>query len=213
MFLVYLDVIAPLIAVLFILAIKRARFAGSDLVLLIFLLSQVIQNGTGNLLQYFKINNHWIYHTNCFFTQVIFTYYFYQMVITEKRVRKMILVTFTLFVLFFLFNLLYLQSYRSFNSYSYSLGSFLFCVYTYYGFEKLMHYTTGDDIFDLKLFWALSAILIYFGSALLIFLSYNYLSVVSYFNVGVLWRLHNVFLAIGSFLFFKSVQSKIWIPG
>jgi hypothetical protein len=77
----------------------------------------------------------------------------------------------------------------------------------------MMGYTSGDDIFDLKLFWGLAGILIYFGSALLIFLSYNYLSVVSYFNVGVLWRLHNVFLAIGSFLFFKSMQSRVWIQG
>lgn len=213
MLLVYLDVIAPLVAVLLCLAFKRARFIGSDLVLLIFLISQIAFNGGGNLLQFFKINNHWIYHVNCFFTQAIFTYYFYRLVVVEKLARRMVLVTFALFTAFFVFNLLSLQSFLSFNSYSYTLGSFLLGFYTFYGFEKLMGYTSGDDIFDLKLFWALAAILIYFGSALLIFLSYNYLSVVSYFNVGILWRLHNVFLAIGCFLFFKSIQSKVWIPG
>lgn len=213
MLLVYLDVIAPLAAVLVGLVFKRARYTDSDLVLLTFLISQIVLNGSGNLLQTFKINNHWIYHSNCFFTQIIFTFYFYQVIITDNSIRKMIIATFGLFVLFFVFNLLYLQSYRSFNSYSYSLGSFLLCLYSYYGFEKLMSYTSGDDIFDLKIFWSLGGILIYFGSALLIFLSYNYLSVVSYFNVGILWRLHNVFLAIGSFLFVKSLQSKVWIPG
>jgi hypothetical protein len=211
MLLVYLDVVAPLIAILLCLFIKRIRFIKSDLILLIFLLSQVFFNGLANILQYNQVNNHWIYHCNCFFTQLLFTYYFYSLVIADRVIRKIVVITLCCFLVFFFVNLIFIQSYTSFNSYSYSIGAFFLCAYTYFGFQDLMNYKSDDNIFDLKSFWCLSGVLIYFGSSLLIFLSYNYLSIVSYDNVGILWRIHNIFFAIGCIFFFKSINSKIWI--
>jgi len=211
MLLVYLDVIGPLLTLLGCLLIKRIRFMESDLVLLVFLIAQILLNGLANILQYNQINNHWVYLGNCFATQIIFTYYFYELVISERNVRHIITTTSVCFLLFFCFNMIFIQSYKSFNSYSYSLGAFLLCIYSYFGFQNLMNYKSNDSIFDLKLFWSLSGILIYFGSSLLIFLSYNYLTIVSYSNVGTLWRIHNVFLTIGCILFFKSINSRIWI--
>jgi len=211
MLLVYLDVVAPLTVFLFCLFFKRIGLVKSDLILLLFLFSQLFFNGIANILQYNQINNHWVYHCNCFFTQLLFTYYFYTLIISDRLIQKIVVITFCGFLVFFFVNLIFIQSYTSFNSYSYSIGAFLLCMYTYYGFQNLMNYKSGDTIFELKLFWSLSGILIYFGSSLLIFLSYNYLSIVSYDNVGTLWRIHNIFFAIGCIFFFKSINSKIWI--
>ena len=213
-FLVYLDIIAPLlvfILVLFAILRRGMRLIDFDLILLSFILLQIVLNGTANFLQDHRINNHWVYHLNCIATQAVFSIYFYQLFSSLAR-KRLILYSAIIFVSFYLVNLFFIQPYHTFNSYSYAMGAIFIVSFALIGFYGWMKELPAYNIVHLKEFWGSAGVLFYFGSSFFIFISYQYLSLVSPKNVGILWQLHNVFLALGCFLFLKAIFSKQWIP-
>ena len=187
------------------------RLIHFDLILLSFILLQILLNTTANFLQDHRINNHWVYHLNCIATQVVFSLYFYQIFSSPSR-KRLILYSAVLFVSFYLVNLFFIQPYHTFNSYSYAMGAFFIVSFALIGFYGWMKELPAYNIVRLKEFWGSAGVLFYFGSSFFIFISYQYLSLVSPKNVGILWKLHNVFLALGCFLFLKAIFSKQWIP-
>lgn len=152
-----------------------------------------------------------IYSVNAFVFTVLYTAYFYR-TLSAPRSRKLVLFFFTLFLLIFIINLLFIQPYYTFNSYSYAFGALLIVVYSLIGLRQLLNSSLNYDILRLKNFWFAAGILVYFGSSFFIFISYNYLTVVSVKDVGVLWKIHNVFLAAGCVIFLKAITCKEWIP-
>ncbi len=208
--LVYLDIAAPLIAlvigVLFFL-FKKRKMVLSDRVILVFLAVEVILNTLSNVLQNNLINNHWVYHLNGMVTQSLFTFYFFR----SLHSKRFVMISFLFFVSFWFVNMMWIQSYSTFNSYSYAAGVFLIVVYALINFKEIIDELPMFAILELKDFWMLAGILTYFGSCFFIFSSYNYLSAVSPGNVGILWKTHNIFLAAGCILFFKAIDCKQWI--
>jgi len=182
-----------------------------DLILLTFILLQIILNGLANFLQHHKINNLWIYHLNCIVTQGIFSVYFYH-IFPSQRKKKLVVYAVILFVFYYIINILLIQPYNTFNSYSYALSAFFMVSFALVGFYEWMKELPAYNIVHLKEFWGSAGVLFYFGSSFFIFISFQYLSLVSPKNVGILWWLHNVFLALGCFLFLKAIFSKQWIP-
>ena len=211
-FFIYLDVAAPLLTLLAAVTtmfIKTTRPAKVDLVVLFFLTTQVALNGLANALQYNYITNHWVYILNSFITQFIFSAYFYRLF--EAKIKKAVVISFLAYSCFLIFNLAFIQPYNTFNSYSYALGAFIIVLFGLISFLSWTDIIPGVDITNLKEFWASAGILVYFGSSFFIFISYHYLSIVSYYSVGTLWRLHNIFLALGCILFFKAMICNKWI--
>ena len=182
-----------------------------DRTILFFLGSQVILNTFAGYLQYYHINNMWLYSVNILFFLIIFTFYFYRNLF-GIRTRKIILACFLLFLIFSCFNVIFIQPYDTFNSYSYALGALLIVIYSLLGLRQLINFSPEYDILQLKNFWFAAGILLYFGSSFFIFMSYHYLSAVSAKDVGVLWKIHNLFLAVSSIVFLKAIMSKEWIP-
>jgi hypothetical protein len=88
----------------------------------------------------------------------------------------------------------------------------LITLFTLVGLKQLLNRPIDLDILQLKDFWLAAGTLLYFGSSFFIFISYNYLSVVSVKDVSVLWKIHNLFLAVSCLIFFKAIMSKAWIP-
>lgn len=212
-FFIYLDIIVPslvLVTAVIILSTRRARITPADTALLSFLILQTVLNGLANSLQDRQINNHWIYHLNSILTQCVFSVYFFSE-FKEPPKKQFVLITFAFFVCFFIINILFFQPYDTFNSYSYALGALLIVVYGLLNFYSWTELIPTRNILILKEFWAAAGILFYFGSSFFIFISYHYLSIVSYNTVGILWRLHNVFLALGCFIFLKAIVVKQWI--
>jgi hypothetical protein len=211
--LVYLDVTVPLTVLLAIVAIrliKPTRWSKTDLFLLLFLIDQVALNSLANILQDYRIRNHWVYLLNSLSTQLIFAFYFY-LLFTEKNKKRLVGTALLLYVLFFIINLTFIQPYTTFNSYSYALGAFFIVLFGLISFLSWTEVIPGVNIINLKEFWVSAGILLYFGSGFFIFISYHYLSIVSYESVGVLWKLHNVFLAFGCLLFLKAMTCTRWI--
>ena len=213
-FFIYLDIIAPLVVcflILFAVLSKGIRLMRFDRYLLSFILLQVILNSLANFLQDQHINNQWIYHLNCIATQTIFSLYFYNLFQSQAK-KKLVLLSALFFVVFYGLNIFFIQPYDTFNSYSYALGAFFIVTFGLVSFYSWMESLPAQNIVHLKEFWGAAGVLFYFGSSFFIFISYQYLSLVSPKNVGILWRLHNVFLALGCFLFLKAIFSKQWIP-
>ena len=214
LFFIYLDITAPLavfLMVLFAVLYRGMQLMIFDRILVSFLLGQVLLNSLANFLQDHQINNHWVYHLNCITTQVIFSIYFYYL-FTDAYKKRLVLYGSLFFILFYLVNIMLIQPYYTFNSYSYAMGAFLFVAFALMSFYSWIESLPATNILLLKEFWGAAGILFYFGSSFFIFISYEYLSVVSAKNVGILWKLHNVFLTLGCFIFLKAIFSKQWIP-
>jgi hypothetical protein len=214
LFFIYLDITAPLavfLMVLFAVLYRGMQLMIFDRILVSFLLGQVLLNSLANFLQDHQINNHWVYHLNCITTQVIFSIYFYYL-FTDANKKRLVLYGSLFFILFNVVNIMLIQPYYTFNSYSYAMGAFLFVAFALMSFYSWIESLPATNILLLKEFWGAAGILFYFGSSFFIFISYEYLSVVSAKNVGILWKLHNVFLTLGCFIFLKAIFSKQWIP-
>jgi len=214
LFFIYLDITAPLavfLMVLFAVLYRGMQLMIFDRILVSFLLGQVLLNSLANFLQDHQINNHWVYHLNNITTQVIFSIYFYYL-FTDANKKRLVLYGSLFFILFYVVNIVLIQPYYTFNSYSYAMGAFLFVAFALMSFYSWIESLPATNILLLKEFWGAAGILFYFGSSFFIFISYEYLSVVSAKNVGILWKLHNVFLTLGCFLFLKAIFSRQWIP-
>jgi hypothetical protein len=210
---VYFDMYIPLIVVIMALLnffVRRIKPIFIDFILLAFLIGQVILNKWANYLQDKDVNNHWLYHVNCAFTQILFTIYFFK-IFKSAKCKKLILISFCCFMLFAILNTLFVQPYNTFNSYSWAFGSLTIVNYCLLYFRDLIDKLPTKNLLSLKEFWAGAGILIYFGSCFFIFLSYHYLSIVSQNNVGVLWMVHNIFLTFGCILFLVTFTKKKWI--
>jgi hypothetical protein len=209
--LVFQDIAAPLIALVsatLLFYIRRRKIKHPDKLVLYFLICEATLNTFAPVLQSKSVNNHWVYHLNSLISVVIFSAYF----LRSLNFEKVVLTGLVGFLLFWLVNIIWIQPYDTFNSYSYSLGAILIVLYSLLNFRELIRRMPTQKILSLKDFWILSGLLTYFGSCFFIFISYNYLSEIDAKNVGILWKMHNVFLSVGCVLFFKAIACKQWIP-
>lgn len=212
-FLVYTDVLLPALAfvagVLYLL-IANKKITVLDAALLLFLLLQIVLNTVANYLQNHSINNHRVYILNSLFTQVLFTNYFYNL-FTDAKKRLYITLSFQVYAIFLVFNTLFIQPFNTFPSYPYAFGALIIVLLGWQHLILLVSKVSEYNIVSLKEFWASAGMLFYFGSSFFIFISYHYLSITAAGSVGILWKLHNIFLIVGCILFFKAITCKKWI--
>jgi hypothetical protein len=209
----YSDIIFPAIffvTSLIVAKLRRVKLINHDFTLLGFYFLQFGLNTFANFLQDRQINNHIVYHLNSFITQLIFSCYYLE-IYKGKKEKKIVIGTIIGYIGFFIFNLIFFQPLNTFNSYSYAFGVFWIVFLSLKTLQLMVDIPESENIYKMKEFWAAAGILFYFGSSFFIFISYNYLSSVSSNNVGILWRIHNIFLAVGCFLFFKAIVSPKWI--
>ncbi|RTL58517.1 MAG: hypothetical protein EKK37_09285 [Sphingobacteriales bacterium] len=209
-----IDIIIPLfvfIAAVLYFLFQHQKPVLIDKIIFVFWAGEIILNTMGGILEYYSVNNMLVYSLNVLFFALVFTIYFYRD-LSGRRVKKFVLTCFGVFVLFFAVNILFIQPYYTFNSYAYAFGALLIVVYSLIGLRQLLNFSLEHDILKLKNFWFAAGILLYFGSCFFIFISYNYLTVVSKTDVGVLWKIHNLFLAVCCIIFLKAITCKEWIP-
>ena len=210
---VYLDIIVPLICFLFTIIFfknRRVKINFYSLTLLLFDILQFTLNSIANILQNLETNNLWTYHLNSLFTQIIFSVYFF-FFFKDKLNKIFVVLSFCIYLGFFTYSFYFLQKAFTFNSFSYAFGVLWIIFFSLRSFQNIFKNIEVEDLLNLKEFWIATGILFYFGSSFFIFLSYSYLSKQAYYSVGILWKIHNIFLSIGCFLFLKSIISKKWI--
>jgi len=215
-FLYKLDIIAPLISILYIAALsitRKVKLIFSDKVLLSFIVLQLILNFISGYLHFNLINNLWAYHLNYFISHLIFTIYFGY----SLPKKWIVYVGFCISLIISILTFFTIQPYDQFPSYASSFSYFILVVYALLLLNTIIDSIPTFHILSLKDFWLITGALTYFGSTFFIYISYNYLSEILKTdpNVGkdihVLWQVQNVFLSVSCIIFLKAITSRQWI--
>lgn len=209
----YFDLIAPAFSLLIVsvsIFTGRVQLAKPDCTLLLFMSLQLLLNAVATYLQFNLINNHWVYLLIGSTSHLVFAFYYWYFP-GFKQVRRIIIIGLFVYLVFGFFSLRWIYGFDQFNSYLIALGSFCIVVYCLASIHYWFQMSLISPILSLKDFWISAGVLFYFGSSFLIFLSYHYLSVNVPGQIGIVWRIHNVFLAIACFLFNKAIFKKEWI--
>jgi len=202
----YLDVISPSLLLTYMLISRRETWRRDYL--FGYILTQVVLNGIGNILEEKKIENLFIYHLNCVVSFLILSEYFRHLLIT-RRINLVIRIICFLFFICFLVDLTYLEKFSSFNIHSYGLASFILTTYCFLYFLNQISHPTGIIITKSKDFWYVTGIFTYYTSNFFIFLSFNWLTQEYTTNVfGLIWRMHNVILMIMCIYIFLGFRCK-----
>lgn len=205
----YLDFISPLLLLVYMLGSKQATWRRDYLFW--FILSQVVLNGTGNILEEEKIANLYIYHINCVVSFLVLSEYFRHLLVL-KKVNLIVGVICAVFFICFIVDIMKLENFNSFNSYSYGLASFILTTYAFIYYLNQISHPTGAVITKSKDFWYVTGIFTYYASNFFIFLSYNWLTKEYTTNIfALIWRIHNVILllmCVYIFLGFRCKSSK-----
>lgn len=191
----YLDFIAPFLLLLYVLVKKDIIIWKRDY-LFWFIVTQVILNGVGNILEEQKIDNLYIYHLNCAASFIILSEYFRHL-LTFKRVNLTVGIVCILFIICFVVDVMKFENFNSFNSYTYGLASFILTTYSFIYFLKQILHPTTVVITRSKDFWYVTGIFTYYASNFFIFSSFTWLTQEYTINIfALIWRIHNVILLI-----------------
>lgn len=203
----YLDVISPLLLVLFALAQGKVT-SGRDYIFL-FVVVQTLLNGFATVLyQLFDKPNLYIYNINCVVSFFILAAYLAS-ILQFQRKYLLASVVFTLFIGFLIFNAVVLENFiTEFNSNIYGLVSFLLVMLCFlYYLGKLKNPTT-KNITKSTDFWYVTGILTYYTSSFFIFITFNNLTQSNNNGVRYLWPIHNVLFFIMCVYFFIGLLCK-----
>ncbi|HET9055489.1 MAG TPA: hypothetical protein VFN30_01450 [Chitinophagaceae bacterium] len=208
---IYGPLVSFIVAVLFFFY-KKIKPCFADKIMLCFLLIQIVLNTLALYFAYNLISNHWVYYLNSLVTQIIFAGYFYRILHFPYQ-KKLVVIGSLVFLFFQGIEIFFLYTPPVFSGYSSALNALLIVGYAIMSLQMVMHEMPVKNILQLKLFWLVAALLLYFGSSFFMLISYQYLyKISSDEGVGFLWRIHNFFLAISSVIFVKALISERVIP-
>lgn len=187
-----LDVVAPLLALLFFM--RRPKISKELLPIFIFCVIQLIFNFLASVLGQHEIRNYWVYKINTILSFYIILYFFLKYLISVKKY----VVTIIALVFLMIFGILFLKGdgITNYDSNSAALASLIIvglCMYFFYS-KLITKPTTEVSVPDTSIFWCIIGIFTYYAGAFFIFISYRYLIDTS--TVGTLWRFHNLLLLI-----------------
>jgi hypothetical protein len=206
--LIYLDTIPSLLLLLYLLPNYKTLWRRRNYVFF-FILSQFILNLTAGILERYRIENVNIYHLNCVVSFLLLSEYFKSIVLFKqiKRIANMVGI---IFFICFVIDITTIENFNTFNSYSYGLASFILTTYSLIYFLKQISYPTEIVITKTKDFWFITGIFTYYACNFLIFLSINW--IIQTYSITIfdlIWRIHNVILAIMCIYFFFGFRCKL----
>lgn len=190
----YIDVFAPLVALLFF--VKPYRKLPKEVkYVLWFVFLQFSSNLLATVLELIKVTNYLIYLSNIILSFFILSGMFYYM--GNRLLKKLIPMGSLLFLAGILISLWFKDGIDSFNSNLSALGSFsitAYCLIFFYW--RLVTDTRHTRLTESSLLWMVIGIFTYYTGSFFIFISYQYLLVQEADVIGILWRFHNLLLAI-----------------
>ena len=190
----YIDVGAPMLTLFFF--IKPYKKMNRDLLFIfLFVWAEFSTNLAASILSNAKINNYSMYVANMVLTFSLISCLFYRMV--NKAMDKAIIGAFVIFVIITIVSLANRDGIDFFNSIISAYASFVITAYCLIFFYwKLVNDDRSIGLTDTALFWIVIGIFTYFSGSFFIFISYKYLIVEEGKMLGIVWRFHNVLLAI-----------------
>ena len=195
-----LDVISPLLLLICIhtskkIVVRRDFFYW-------FIVTQAVLNNYAYILdQHLDKDNLYVYHINCAISFLIISEYF-QNLLSIRKIKLVISFILLFFIVFYIVNVFLWEDFNTFNSNSLGLASFIIILYCFlYYREQIIHPAT-KKIIKSRNFWYVTALFTYFSSSFFIFITYRYLTQSGVHNLGILWKIHNVFFFIMSVYIF-----------
>ena len=205
----YLDFIAPLIALIFILLNKMVLKQKAIKYLFYFLIVQLFFNGIAISItlihKYFlhnSGNNLIFFHLNCLFSFYILLNYFKEINIIKRKVWLLLI-----FLISYISYLVIEDGFFLFNSVGFSLASLVIIILCFKYYYFLLKNPQVDNFFYSHDFWITTGLLTYYVCNFIIFLTFSYLAK-STPHTGNLWLFHNVVFAILCIYLIKGVSCK-----
>lgn len=189
----YIDIGAPLIALLFFIKPFK-RLSKELLYIFVFVCIQFVTNLLATILEHLRIPNYTLYALNIILSFIILSFLFYRVIDT---IHKFIAIAAVLFTVIAVFSVANGDGIDTYNSVLSAVASFLitsYCLVFFY--KKLVSDTTRTGLTESAFFWIIIGIFTYYTGSFFIFISYKYLMVQEANVIGILWRFHNVLLAI-----------------
>ncbi len=118
----------------------------------------------------------------------------------ESRALKGFVAIGLIYTIFFVADLFFFQP-AQLNSFSITLTSLVFIIFSILYFLKLMRDLPTTQIQKLPMFWINTAVLVYFAGSFFVFLLRNYLIEVLHDNQILYWSFHNILNIIKNLLF------------
>lgn len=193
----YIDVGAPLLALLFFIRPLK-KLSRELLYIFVFVCIQFACNLTASVLDALKTTNYPVYAANIVLSFLVLSAMFYS--IFNLIIRKLIIIASILFVGCTVFSIGRGDGISSYNSIVSALAGFIITAYCLIFFYwKLVSDKRMTGLTNSTFFWVVIGLFTYYTGSFFIFISYNYLIVNGEGVVGILWRFHNLLLAVFCF--------------
>lgn len=174
----------------FVLAIRKKNAPYPVKVLGAFLFISGLSDLASTILIEFKINPNFIISIYVILQFVLLSL-IYRNVFTKTSYKKISVIAIAVFLIFAAYNLFVIQGVTGFNSNSFTISSVVFIAYSIAFFYRLMVELPVPQVQQLFIFWFNSAVFIYFGFNLFIFISINSLLPSQNDQLLFSWAFHN----------------------
>lgn len=194
-FLIYLDIIAPLVPLPFLL-LKKDRRQWENIVLF-YLLLQLVLNSIAKYMMLGNLNNIYVYVANSFFSFLTVGFFFLQVFknAASKKTRVFSGIFF-LITLLILSLIIVLEDISFFNSLSFSFTAFSICLFCLLYYLINLSNPKEESIIRTGLFWMITGFFIYYGGNFFIFLTYKIFTKMDPSKFKIVWGLHNTIFFI-----------------
>lgn len=190
----------------FVLAIRRKNASYPVKVLGAFLFISGLSDLLSTILIEFKRNPNFVISLYVIL-QFVLLGLIYRNAFTQTSYKKITLAGIAVFLIFAAYNLVVIQGVTEFNSNSFTISSLVFIAYSIAFFYRLMVELPVEQVQRLFMFWFNSAVFIYFGFNLFIFISIDRLLESENDQILYSWAFHNcvnslrnIILAVGLYV-------------
>jgi hypothetical protein len=163
-----------------------------------FICIQFFSNLAATVLEQLHILNYSVYAINVTLSFVVLSYMFYRII--DSKIHRFIAVACVLFIAAAIISVANGDGIHTYNSLLSAVGSLLitfYCLVFFY--RKLVSDTSRSGLTDSAFFWIIIGLFTYYTGSFFIFISYKYLIAEKASVIGILWRFHNLLLAIFCF--------------
>jgi len=191
----YIDVGAPLLTLLFFIKPFK-RLSRELLYIFAFVCIQLVCNLAASILDtVFRTTNYPVYAANIVLSFLTLSLMFYY--VFNRNIRRLIIGIAVLFTVCTVISIGRGDGIHSYNSIVSALAGFIITTYCLIFFYwRLISDKRMTGLTDSAFFWVVIGLFTYYTGSFFIFISYNYLIEKGEGVIGILWRFHNILLAV-----------------
>jgi hypothetical protein len=204
---IYLDGLAPLVPIFYLLFNRKYRYLKGLFFLLIYLFSLFSFNTLADILSFYPFPNYFVYHAELPVSFLSLLFFFRsnsEEIFYDSRFHKIGLGL----ILFFILNSLLFEKINSFNSVSFTLCSLYILSVCLKYFWLKSNFKGSKDILVEADFWFISGFFIYYCSSFIVFFAYKFFIETNDQLAWIAWQFQSFTLLIMCILITKGIKQK-----